>query len=407
VSSLPDKICLKGSGCPAVSIVAFRLKDEFGLAVPGRDVQFDLDIPNVAALSSTTGKTDVNGLVSVSVSALTIPSPVRVRASLLNGSVATLTTVSNVLAINAGLPTNRAFSFSATAFNINGMTIDGVESQIRVQLNDRFGNAVPDGTSVSFVTEGASVIPARCVTLDGVCTTKFISSNFRPTNGRVTVLAFAQGEESFSDVNGNNTYDAGEAFDDLGEVFVDKNEDGVLQRDKGEYIAGNAKNGVWDGNTFVRVDRVFVLSDSSVAPRIFLADANGCTNTPLTNQNLLDFRPAVGLQSCRITKSICLRDGNTAADAGDSEQPVGKSVGNPLPVATILTLATKAQGVAVTVDNSPLPSTLLPTQHQVTVELSDCSKPLTAGGVLDFTASMPSVQGQAGRSYTLTIGTIQ
>lgn len=412
VSSSPDKICLKGSGCPAVSIVAFQLKDEFGKGLAGRDVQFDLDVPNVAVLSSLTGKTDSFGVVSVSVSAQTVPSPVRVRASVLNGNVVTLSTVSNVLAINAGLPTNRAFSFAATAANINGWSIDGVESQIRVQLNDRFGNAVPDGTSVSFVSEGASVIPARCVTVDGVCATKFISSNFRPANGRVSVVAFAQGEESFGDVNGNNTYDAtptpGEVFSDLGEVFVDKNEDGIMQRVSGEYIAGNAANGVWDGNTFVRSQRVFVLSDSSRAPRVFLADANGCTSTQMTQVTQLDFRPTVGTPTtCRIDQKICLRDANTAADEGDPEQPTGQAVGNPLPVGTILSLSAKALGASASVDGSPIGSTTQPTQHVVRVELSDCSKALAAGGSLDLVATIPAVQDRAARTYTITIGAIR
>jgi hypothetical protein len=412
VSSLPDKICLKGSGCPAVSIVAFRLKDEFGNGLAGRDVQFDLDVPNVASLSSPTGKTDNAGLVSVSVSALTIPSPVRVRASLLNVNAIALSTVSNVLAINAGLPTNRAFSFAATAANIDGWTIDGVESQIRVQLNDRFGNAVPDGTSVSFVAEGASVIPARCVTADGVCATKFISSNFRPINGRVTVVAFAQGEESFGDIDGNNIYDAfpapGESFEDLGEVFVDKNEDGALQRDKGEYIVGSAANGIWDGNTFVRASRVFVLSDSATAPRVFLVGPLGCGSTQMTNLNLLNFQPTTGGPNvCRITQNICLRDGNSAADEGDPDQPPGRAIGNPLPAGTTLTVTTKAQGVSAVVDNSPIGSTTKPTEHRVRVELSDCSKPLTAGGSLDLVVNIPGTQGQAARTYTLTVGSIQ
>ncbi len=46
--------------------------------------------------------------------------------------------------------------------------------------------------------------------------------------GRSTILAFAQGEESFTDTNGNGLYDFGEPFDDLTEAFLDVNEDGVF-----------------------------------------------------------------------------------------------------------------------------------------------------------------------------------
>lgn len=46
--------------------------------------------------------------------------------------------------------------------------------------------------------------------------------------GRSTVLAFAQGEESFTDTNANGIYDFGEPFVDLPEAFLDVNEDGVF-----------------------------------------------------------------------------------------------------------------------------------------------------------------------------------
>jgi hypothetical protein len=45
----------------------------------------------------------------------------------------------------------------------------------------------------------------------------------------VTVLAWSQGEENITDSGTptNNVWDAGEAFEDLGQPFLDKNEDGV------------------------------------------------------------------------------------------------------------------------------------------------------------------------------------
>ena len=46
--------------------------------------------------------------------------------------------------------------------------------------------------------------------------------------GRSTVFAFAQGEESFIDTNGNGQYDFNEPFVDLTEAFHDVNEDNVF-----------------------------------------------------------------------------------------------------------------------------------------------------------------------------------
>lgn len=46
--------------------------------------------------------------------------------------------------------------------------------------------------------------------------------------GRSTILAYAIGEESFVDANGNGQYDEGEEFVDMPEAYIDHNEDGVF-----------------------------------------------------------------------------------------------------------------------------------------------------------------------------------
>lgn len=390
VSASPEKICLAGSGCEVSSVVSFRLKDQYNNPVAGREVSFSLDIPNVANISPTTYKTSELGIAQVSVTAKTIPSPVRVRADVTLDDGTKLSTVSNVLAINAGLPTQRAFSFSAAAYNPDGWARDGTESEIRVQLTDRFANPVPDGTSISFVAEGASVIPARCTTANGICTVKFVSSNFRPANGRVTVMAFAQGEESFDDANGDNKYTLNEVFTDLGSVFVDKDEDGQMAA-AGEYHIGLPVNGVWDGNTMVRFSRVFTLSDSSRPPRLFSLNSDGsCSNTLLPYQVL----QLTATRSCRLTTQFCMRDANVAADT------LG---GNPVPANTTLTLSTKAKGGTATVYGSPVTGTWTsPTTHQVRADLDDCTKPLEASGAIDLTVKMPN-----GQSYTFDIGRLE
>ncbi|PXW97126.1 Ig-like protein group 1 [Sphaerotilus hippei] len=398
VSSSPEKICLAGSGCDESAVVKFRLRDQYANPVAGSTVNFSLDIAGVATLYplSQQTQTDTSGIAQVSVKSGSIPTPVRVRAEYTTPAGTKLSTVSNVLAINAGLPTQRAVSFSAATYNVDGWSVDGTESAIRVQLNDRFGNPVPDGTSVSFVAEGASVIPARCTTVSGVCSVKFVTSNYRPPNGRVTVVAFAQGEESFVDSSGDNLYTAGESFDDLGEVFVDKDENSSLDTATGEYLAGSAKNGVWDGNSYVRVSRVFTLSNSAAEPRLFAFDSVlGCdakSTAALTTLSALSLRPS--LASCRVSQLICIRDANIAADA------LG---GNPIPAGATLTATTKAKGAAVSVDFTPIPSTVTgATAHRVTAELSDCSKALEASGPLDLEIKMP-----AGQTYTFDIGMVQ
>ncbi|MEX8493658.1 Ig-like domain-containing protein [Sphaerotilus sp.] len=389
-SASPAKICLAGSGCAGTSVIQFSLKDQSGKPIAGREVLFYLDNANVATLSASSAKTLETGIAQVSVSAKSIPSPIRVRASVTLADGTTLNTYSNVLAVSAGLPVQNAMSFSAAAYNPDGWTRDGTESDIRVQLNDRFGNAVPDGTVVSFVAEGASVIPSSCTTTSAVCNVKFITSNFRPADGRVTVVAFAKGEEAFNDANGDNLYTEGETFTDLGPIFVDKDENGVMAA-QGEYLTGDAPNGKWDANTYIGVSRVFTLSDSSRAPRLFSVNGNGsCSNTTLPYQVL----SLTASGTCRLSARFCMRDANSAADA------LG---GNPVPANATLTLATKAKGGSVSVDASPVTGTWTgPTTHTVTADLDDCTKPLEASGPIDLTVKMPN-----GQTYKFDIGVLQ
>jgi hypothetical protein len=73
------------------------------------------------------------------------------------------------------------------------------------------------------------------------------SSNPRPANGRVSVLATAIGEESFVDVNGNGVFDDPDSFTDLAEAYRDENELGT--HDPGEFFLdfdGDATYGTGD-----------------------------------------------------------------------------------------------------------------------------------------------------------------
>jgi hypothetical protein len=55
------------------------------------------------------------------------------------------------------------------------------------------------------------------------------SDGVRPAYGRVTILAYALGEEDFFDTNGNNVFDAGDTFVDKSpDIFRNDDESGVL-----------------------------------------------------------------------------------------------------------------------------------------------------------------------------------
>src|SRR6185369_7455384 len=68
-------------------------------------------------------------------------------------------------------------------------------------------------------------IGASCLTIGGICTVPFYSADPRPSGGRVTILAYALGEETLIDNNGNNVYDTGDTFIDKSpDIFRDDNE---------------------------------------------------------------------------------------------------------------------------------------------------------------------------------------
>jgi hypothetical protein len=74
-----------------------------------------------------------------------------------------------------------------------------------------------------------------------------------PRDGVSTIIAIADGEESFFDANGNGVYDLGEPFVDLPEPFIDGNDNDT--RDSNEEFVDadgdgswDSANGVWDAN---------------------------------------------------------------------------------------------------------------------------------------------------------------
>ena len=234
VSASPTSIYLKGSGYAETSNVIFKVLDTAGNGLPGQSVQLKpttsaggLTVDGVVysdPLAFETKVSDSNGQVSVLVNSGTIPTPVRIVASLTSPS--TITTVSSSLSIAVGLPSQLNFSLSQGTRNIEGFNIDGTKNTYSIIASDRLGNPVPAGTSINFIAEGGQVVQNAFTTIDtsgnARATANFISSTPRPADGRITVLAYALGEESFIDLNGTNVYAAGDPFQDLGDIYLDR-----------------------------------------------------------------------------------------------------------------------------------------------------------------------------------------
>ncbi|MYM75067.1 hypothetical protein GTP56_23135 [Duganella sp. FT134W] len=459
VSALPQNISLKGTGGAGrqeSSTVTFKVLDRNGNPVSGQAVSFSLDTTagglSLNPLSATTG---ANGLVTTTVASGTVNTPVRVTATL-TGS--TLTSLSDQLVVSTGVPEQDSFTLIAAIKNLEGGQFNGCPAPagtiVTARLADHFHNPAPDGTAVSFTAEGGS-IDASCLTgltsttltdgtvitqkgTPGECTVRYCSGNPHPANGdgRVTVTAYALGEESFIDNNGNNRYDAGEPFTDLGEFFrndhavTDTNANygddiwmtGNNTRASGEpYIDSNgngvmdvAGNGIYNGvlqtvpnitgvNTVhVRKSMVMVLSNSNAAislleqsPVTGLALAHCTTGTAYVN-NVRSFHFAI-----RDNNPFVFANNRQAAHTGDPLWLFDRP-GNPLPAGSTITIGT-SNGVVLSSPTYVVPSTnavdssawvytvqMVSDVSQTSDSSLICSSNAVSAGILTITVTTPN-----------------
>jgi hypothetical protein len=219
-----SSIVLKGSGGLGRSESAqltFRVVDQQNNGLAGVNVNFTATTyTGGLTVLPASGTTDSNGNVSTTVSSGTIPTPVQVIAQATSGGQ-TISGLSNGLTISTGLPIQRFMSMSVDKYNIEGWSRDGEVANVTVRMADQYGNPVSDNTAINFVTEGgavASSLLGACVTVNGGCTVALTSQDFRPANGRVTVLAYAQGIKDFVDTNGDGQYSCTNFKDPSGAV---------------------------------------------------------------------------------------------------------------------------------------------------------------------------------------------
>lgn len=227
-SATPTTIFLKSSGLTETSTLVYTVVDTAGNGLPNQTVTLEL-LTAAGGLNldggqlSVSKKTDSFGRVSALINSGTVPTPVRVKATLSNG----INSVSSGLAVAVGLPSELNFSLSQAVLNIEGYDTDGIANVYSIIASDRLSNPVPVGTAINFIAEGGQIEPIKNTALvNGLAraSANFVSAAPRPLDGRVTVLAYALGEESFLDTNGNNIWDVGidTQFQDLGAVFLSR-----------------------------------------------------------------------------------------------------------------------------------------------------------------------------------------
>jgi len=288
----PKVIGILGSGVTQTTTIDFLIKDSLGNpVVEGTPVQFSLGQTTLHGGESlttegnsgteATGSTN-NGLVSVTLKSGAVAGTIDVIGSVQTDK--TMISTAARVTIVGGLPDAEHLALAVEFHNIAGGVSLGLLNNITAYVGDRFGNIVPDGTSVSFITEGGTIgqsIGGGAFTtttelgratailqsanpstplLGGVATYRevgydcsgnfaFVTSPGTPSllcsnPGLVTIVAFTTGSESFVDKNGNGIYDADDSFTDICEPFIDGNDNG--QFDEGELYIDVNSNGAFD-----------------------------------------------------------------------------------------------------------------------------------------------------------------
>ena len=266
VSATPSNIALAGTGGASslqeTAEVIFEVLDGSGNPVAGQEVSFELSRSvGEVALSDMVATTNTIGQVAATVISGSIATPVRVIATTerspadnINNPVSV---ISDSLTISSGIVTQARFSLGAEVLNpASAADVGGITDNIVVTAYDRFGNAVPNGTAVSFTTECGGIVntdqsgvPAgSCEIFDGSCTMEWRSQPAAPTtcpDNRVTIMAHALGEEAFVDLNGNGYFDSGENFTDNSEAYRDDNESGAYDFADGEQFIDLDSDGLF------------------------------------------------------------------------------------------------------------------------------------------------------------------
>ena len=246
-TSSPVNLGIQSSGSASSGQIEFTLYAN-GTPAENKEVQLELMRAPEGSSFITIGNTAIqsvksnsSGKVIVNVYPGNKPGPVEIKASL--KSNLNVYALSKEVAVATGRVSQDHLSLSMSKNSLQNEK-DGDSATITALMADRNGNKVPDGTVISFVAEGGSINP-NCASKDGQCSVTLITQNPRPADNRVTVLAYIEGDKSYTDLDGDNLYNAAvDKLDhNLGDFFRDDNEDNLYNSNLGEYLYKRGASG--------------------------------------------------------------------------------------------------------------------------------------------------------------------
>ena len=276
----PVSLGIVGSTLPSVRTVEFLVNKDGGQPFTNERVKVELlNAPNDFGMGSRgnqqplTFTTDNAGRIKVPLYAgNTIASSIRVRATLIS-RVDVTATVTNISVISS-VPTQDGFTvvptknvLAATETNPSTMDVRRLNDSTTLNVIARdANNSFVNGSSVSFVAEGGTLSANSCVVNNGRCSVTLSTTGVLPTDRRVTVLAYATGDNTTTQEI-NNTKG----------IFLDEDENGNASAN--EFKLPSTNNIIFTQFVvgFADTTPIFTPSLSTIT-----ANANGTSQTTFT-----------------------------------------------------------------------------------------------------------------------------
>lgn len=346
------------------AVLKFRVVDSTGInGLASRPVSFSLSNTATAAgvtfASSTTSAvtTDGSGYVSITVASGVVPVAVVATATL--DSDNTVSASSNNLAVTTGVPTQLSADLSAGVHSLEALTNSGLSTNLRFSVQDRFGNDVPDNTTVSFRASAGVVTGGSCVLTNSVCNVTYVAQGTPPSNGRAVILAYLDGEESFIDFNGDGFYTPGETFFDTGVAYLDA--DGSNTYNSGDTLVPGGATGsaacAYDVNSYPSV--------------INTCDGVWSSNIKVRKQTIITWAgstASIGLIGSRAASGFSVKVKDAQNSSTDNAMPSGTAV-----AAAITFPSTPACTITSVVQNKVSSGSVGGTTHAINLSgASDC-----------------------------------
>lgn len=256
----------------------------------GVTVSFETDLGSFSSsgsLSSTTAASDSDGVATVQLFGPLEQGQTEVRASYYDEETGLEATGKLTVVFGppqaGNLPVDGRFHLDCPYLNLGAMRVPkpNIVMDCQISAQTTSGNNVPTGSLTLFFLAEAGVLEAIDDSWSGERIIRYsvrggnaspvdvspmpgepvrtgsLGEERNPRDGVVTLLAIARGSESWTDLNGNGVRDDNEPYVDIGEPFLDVNDDGVYTEGVDVFFDGNGNgvydgpNGRYDGDTFI------------------------------------------------------------------------------------------------------------------------------------------------------------